>query len=457
MTKGKRFLLIVFSILVIGSSFWVFFSYFSKKQTQETNELLPKAPVVVVRAQLLNRKLQYYGTVVFSKKYDVYSKIKERIQTLKIEKGDRVRKGQLLVKLDDKEILLEMEKAQNEMARRQLDLNIAKESLEESSREIRKKLRSIEVLRKEKQGKELEIANMEKILSNKAELVKVGGFSEESYRQLETQYQQLLLDYEKIKDQLFAGEIGFRKSDLPVELRSKWKGDSLVENEELFVQYHTRIERLSLEKLQKEIEAYQLTYKQLQMQYENTFIYAPADGEVAERYMTEGEIALPDKPLLVIIDRGKSFIEFSVPESEINMVKVGSMVEAKVGGRTYKTRVDRIYPLVDEKTRMAMARCIFYPGQGEVYPGMFVVVAVEAGTRISVFELPASSIVERKDNQARVYIVNSDGIVVGRWVVIDSVVENRVYVTSGLSEGERVIRENVAQYKEGIKVIGVSL
>jgi multidrug efflux pump subunit AcrA (membrane-fusion protein) len=448
----RKFIIILILISIIAGIFTVFFIPKKSLESHEEEKLLPRAKVKAVKIEKIKKRMRYYGNVTFSKKFEIYPKLKEKIKAIYVDKGDKVRKGQLIVKLEDSEILMEMEKAKNEVEKKKIDLAIAQQALEEAERDVRRRIRSIQSIEKDKESKELEIKNMEKILSNKSELVKVGGFSEESYRQLENQYNQLLLEYDKIKEQLKASKIGFSLEDVPYSMKQLVKKGGILENEDLFVNIHTRAEKLQIEKLKKEIEASEIVFKQLEMQYKNTFIYSPGDGEVAERFMYEGEFAFPDKPLLLIIDRAKCFVEFNVPESELLQIKRGETVNIKIGTQEYNAKVDRVYPIMDEKSRMATVRSILPVQDSYLLPGMFAIVSLFSSVEMQVFVLPVESILERKDKEGKVYIVNPNNYVIGRWVTIDSIEEDKAYVSSGLSENEYVIISTPSQYKEGMKV-----
>lgn len=454
--KLKRIILVLgFLVTIIGSFLTVF--YISKNLSgigddREGEKLIPKVKIILVKKEYIRKKYRYYGSVVFAKKFEIFPKLKERIRKVYVEKGDSVKKGQLIVKLNDEELLLEMDKARNELEKKKIELKIGEENLIQIEREIKKRIRSILVLEKEKESKELEIENMLKILSNKNELVKVGGFSEESYRQLENQYQQLIVSYEKVKKELESSKIGFDLKDIPDNLKSNFKGN-LIENENLFIELHTRSERLQLEKLKKELEAYEISYKQLEMQYKNTFIYAPDNGEVADKYFFDGEIAFPDKPLLLIIDKSKTFIEFSVPERELDSIKVGSKLKILIGEKEYDSFVDRIYPLIDEKTRMATLRCEIKSKNNNLLPGMFAIIDFFSVKEKEVFKVPIDALMDRKENEAKIYVVNQNDYIVGRWITIDSVDEEYAYIISGIENNEKVVISNPAQLKEGTRVM----
>ncbi len=106
------------------------------------------------------------------------------------------------------------------------------------------------------------------------------------------------------------------------------------------------------------------------------------DGVVIEKHIAVGEISSDDVSAFVIADLDTVWINLSLFQLHLPLVRVGQkvVVRADVGTASKAGEISYISPIVDEHTRTATARVVLDNMTGEWRPGLFVEGRIEVGT-----------------------------------------------------------------------------
>ncbi len=178
-------------------------------------------------------------------------------------------------------------------------------------------------------------------------------------------------------------------------------------------------------------------------------ISAPFAGVVTARSVEPGNLAAPGAPLLTIEREGAYRLEASVDESKLQFVRLGQTVEVALEAldRSLTARVTEIVPAVDAAARANIVK-IDLPAMPNLRSGMFGRARFPIGTH-NVIAIPASALVER--GQLQSVFVSEDGFVHSRLVTTGKRQPDALEVLSGLSEGEKVVR-NAGGLSDGARV-----
>ena len=186
----------------------------------------------------------------------------------------------------------------------------------------------------------------------------------------------------------------------------------------------------------------------------NTKIVAPASGKVAERNARVGDVTSPSQPLFRIIDKGRLELRLKVHETDLAQIRPGQSVTI-TSGRDSKLsvqgKVREIDPQVNEESREAIVK-VDLPASDSLKPGMFLqgVITTSSATGLTV---PAKAVLPQPDNSAIVYKLQADGTVKAQPVQQGEIMSgDRVEIKSGLSPGDRVVVKGAAFLKDGDKV-----
>lgn len=190
-------------------------------------------------------------------------------------------------------------------------------------------------------------------------------------------------------------------------------------------------------------------WKRAQVELEKSFMRAPFDGVVSERYARLGQRVVQDDnaPLFRITALEPLLARFYLPEARLGELRVGDAVTARAStgpARDYEGRVIWISPVVDAAsgTFQVLAEVIRPAGDPLLRPGLSVKVRLplDAGRAAPAVQRAALSGGESllEGSQARLFVVE-EGRAILRLVRVGATRDQQVEILSGLMEGDQVI------------------
>ena len=179
-----------------------------------------------------------------------------------------------------------------------------------------------------------------------------------------------------------------------------------------------------------------------------TRITAPIEGRVTRKLAGEGDLAVPGKPLFEIETRGVPRFEVDLPETLVELVKLGDRMVVEVSGSAgvMEGTVMEMAPAGDAGSRTFRMKLALPEGAAAMRSGRFGRVAVPVG-KVKRLVVPEAAVVKR--GQMEVVMVVREGRAVMRLVTTGRVAGGRVEVLSGLEAGERVVATGVERVREG--------
>lgn len=373
---------VVISILLTG---FVGFSYLKKDKTRI--EVLETD--VVTRGDIREVLVE---TGIIQLQVGAQVKIGARatgvITEMRVKVGDQVKKGDLIAKIDSREIInsINLTKAQ---------LSKVKANLEQINNTYPKKINEL------KQELEYASSNLKRL-----ERLLLDDFTtKDAYEQAKTKYNVLLSNYER--------------TTLEFESQKKILQASIKELEEQLKQYETRY-----------------TYHE---------IYAPIDGVVASVTAQEGETVvtgLQVANLVTIIDPTQLELWIYVDETDIGKVKVGQQVEFTVDAynKTFYGTITSIQPqpvVKDNITYYIATLPIKKEDTIYLKPQMTAYIKIITNTKDNVLLVNNAAIKFDKGNQVVYKIYEKDKVEKTR-VKIGIRGEEKTEIIEGLNEGDVV-------------------
>lgn len=110
--------------------------------------------------------------------------------------------------------------------------------------------------------------------------------------------------------------------------------------------------RETLVQLDAEVAAAAANIKYIRTMIAKSRVTSPIDGRVIERYLDEGEVVMPEKPIAVIADTTRLRINAEVDETDIGRLHLGDMAEVSAyayPGKVFKARVEEIAGYVGKR------------------------------------------------------------------------------------------------------------
>ena len=355
-----------------------------------------------------------FGSLSFLSKVDIASPQEAVIKKLYFREGDFARQGALIIQLENPQINLAVERAENSYSQALAARNLADSRLLEGIFQAEAQLRVLE-----KADAELELAkrkwneNNRKHL-NQETLYDAGGIHTEailvSRFTLDTEREQI----ELMERELDIRRIGCRDQDL-VKAGINVPQDS-AEKQNALIGLMTSGLRAELEAAAARLEAAEKELASANIALAELTIRSPASGIVGARYLEERERVKPQDKIISLIDIDSLYAIFPVREKDA--LRIGKGMNASVlidgTGEIKAGFVDLVYPQADSRSLSFLVRVLLrdigVSDANRLKPGMFARVTVNIGPPAEAVFVPESSVFNQKNDEGNVFIVNGSSL-----------------------------------------------
>lgn len=173
-------------------------------------------------------------------------------------------------------------------------------------------------------------------------------------------------------------------------------------------------------------------------QLTDTTIAAPFDGGIQERKADPGEYLTIGSPLLTLVRLDPLRLRVEVSERDAMKVKAGQVVRFTLegDGQTFTGAVARLSPALDESTRMLRVEADI-ANEGRLRPGHFARAEVVTDSRAMVLAIPTNAISIFAGLEKA--FTMKEGKAVERRITVGQRIQGWMEVIAGLNPGEEVI------------------
>lgn len=183
-------------------------------------------------------------------------------------------------------------------------------------------------------------------------------------------------------------------------------------------------------------------------------VRAPFNGSVVRRNVNAGEYALPQSPLLSMVATEQLRLVLDVPEALITRLQTGMDVTFTVVGQAeeFHGKLTRISPTLDQTTRALRAEAVVNNKDGRLRAGMFVQShAVLPGKELALF-VPRTAVLSQS-GVSKVFVVSGDHVE-ERIVTLGERRPETVEIHGEVKPGDLVVTKNVDKLTDGTRVDG---
>ncbi len=403
MAMSKKVLTVFLLIAIVGLA--VYFLFFRNTQNPDSKEssdpdlterektsdaAIPVRVADVIRGDLVI-KLRSPGEAVTHLKIDIKAEIPGKIKNIYVEESQHVKKGDLLLELDDREYRLDLESNDADRLRKLSELLLEQRFGQDEPSDENNSNSRIRALTEEY-----------KKLST---LYQKGQISRDEYEKKTKKIEWELIASGQKKDEVIAAVKGLTQAEIMVKKS-----------------------RLTLEK---------------------TKIRAPFSGIITNIQVSPQENIASGRDLFTLVNINRIQVHAKVLESEIGKIKVGREVDLRFAAypqRIIKGRVVAISPLVNPEDKTCKAIIDVENPNEMIKPGMHSDVEIAAEIHKDRLLVPQDAILTRSGRKL-VFVVE-DGL--AKWKYIKTGLENREFVE--ILEGEEpggVIQEGMKVLVEG--------
>jgi multidrug efflux pump subunit AcrA (membrane-fusion protein) len=422
-----------------------------------------------------------FGTLSFLTKVDIAAPQDGRIKNLFFREGDMVERGAPVVLLENSQIGLAVERAENNYSQAKAARDLAGSRLLEGEFQAEAQILAIEKAEAELARTKRKWEEDQRKHLNQEALFQAGGIHTEAILagrfSLESEWQQILI----MEKELEIRRIGCRDSDLAaagfaVPLDAAGRRRSLVSLMTASLRAELDAAGARLAAAEKELISARIAQEEL-------LVLSPAAGVIGARYFEEGERVRAEDKMLTLMDTASLYAIFPVREKDALRIEKGMQALVRIDGtgESREGRVDLVYPQADSQSLSFLVRVLLpggaagdsesETGGGELKPGMFARVQVTLGPPRRVVAVPESSIISKQGSEGIVFVINGN-ILSERKVSLGPVLGDSSTrggdssarggnssahggereITAGLGAGELVVLRPEADLREGTYV-----
>lgn len=384
-------------------------------RTEDPTSANTPAAVEVTTATAIKRDLPRFfeatGSLAGDQQTDVAPQTSGKVVEVGVDIGSVVRRGQLLVKLDDAELKLHVDQAVTQVEQAKANVRQAEEKIGLKPGQAFDPNRVAEVA-----AAKVTFDLAEKNLQRAEKLIESGDVSRSFYD-----------DQRARRDQL--------KEQYDVQLAQARQNYAAVE-----------VARTNVANMQA-----QLALARKNLSY--AIIPAPIDGFVTERTADLGEYVSPQAKVATIVRTNPLRIRIDIPEQAIPEVRVGQSVSITTSAwpdKSFAGRVARIAPNVSATSRTLTVEAEIENSSNALKPGQFATVRILQEKAEPAVLIPVRAIITEA-GVSRVFVIK-DGHAEQRLVQTGQTEGDLIVVKNGVKADERVATSGLERLSDGVAV-----
>jgi multidrug efflux pump subunit AcrA (membrane-fusion protein) len=373
------------------------------------------ASIAVSTAPAIMRQLPRFfeasGSLAPNEQSDVAAETSGKVAAVGVDMGSSVRRGQMIVKLDDVDFRIKIQQAQAQLdqAKATLRQNEAKIGLRPGQKFNPENVPEVAGAREA-----LDLA--EKNLRRYERLVETGDISRAAYDQQKSQRDQLAEQYQALIHQAQQNYAAVANAQAAVD---------------------AALTQVSLAKRN-------LGY---------TVVVSPMAGYVSDRPADVGEYVSPQQKVATVVNLNPLRVRIDIPEQAISQIHVGESVSVSVAAypdRSFSGHVARVSPSVTTASRTLTVEADVENPKAELKPGQFATVRILLPQTEAAVLVPQRSL--RTISGSTYVFVIKNGHAEQRLVQSGQTEGDLVELKSGVAADEVVATSNVDQLSDGVAV-----
>ena len=443
---------------------------FSRNIQDQMNEMMgTEDGTYTVDKQDVEQEITTSGTMIGIEKKAYTSPVTAKVEDIRVEVGQMVSKGDILLTYDSSKLGDDLEKvkiqAQSERAAGNASYEAANEAASKAS-EARKKVKD---LKSEIKKLEKEIAALSEKVSNYEEQIAAAKEQEDKDSDSEN------TDGEQVSEEKAASansvdqkaykkavsDLEKKNAELAKKQQSLAEQESIVAaNEDVKVSNSTKAQISAANQLSD----MNVNDAQESLDAAEAGITASASGIVESIDIVKGAYANETQTLMTIIDSDKIGVEFSISKDDLGAISKGQKARVVVSGNEYEGTVDFVSRVASGDMQMASGasqsmggaikgRIVLDDPDENIYIGVSAKVYIFVGKSEKALVIPYEALNTDIDGDF-VYIVNKENLIERKNVTIGIYSDEYYEVLEGLEEGDKVIRSVTSDMKQGDEYVG---
>ncbi len=340
------------------------------------------------------RGIEVVGSFEADDEVTISSQASGILDTVTVDVGTTVRKGQIIARLDQRELKLKVEQAEATLQQAEARLGLRRGEKFDPNRqpEVRQAKSAMERARYDWNAAQT--------------LVENGDISKQQYDVYQRAFEQAEARYQTALENVRNLEAVLEEKRASLALSKKLLGDA--------------------------------------------DILSPISGVVKEKLASTGEYLQPGKPVATIVKINPLRLHMEVPESFAGLIRSGMAVAVQVDAfadRELTGKIRRINPSLDEKNRSLIAEAEVANATGSLRPGMFARAQIVADAESIALMIPEKAVLSIAGVN-KVFVMQ-DGRASERAVKLGRRDGTLIEIIEGVKVGERVITSHMEKLQDG--------
>lgn len=170
-------------------------------------------------------------------------------------------------------------------------------------------------------------------------------------------------------------------------------------------------------------------------------VRSPINGVITDRPLYPGEMASTSTPLLTVMDISQIIAKAHIPQSDALLLHKGDQATITMAGleKPVAAKVSLVSPALDPNSTTVEIWVQAANPEQQLRPGMTAQIAITAQTMKNALVIPASALINAKEDAAQVMVVDAQNQAQSRDVKVGIQSGDRAQIVSGLKPGEVVV------------------
>ncbi len=389
------------------------------------NPPIARVTTVSPERMTIRRTTEEPGQIEAAETTPIYAKLAGYVESVAVDIGDKVKKGQVLAVL--------------RMPETEADLKVKRAMIEQAQSEKRQDEAMVEVSRAGVASAEAKVTEIQAGISRSdAEVAR--------WRSEFTRIEQLFREraqtgslLDETRNKLKAAESAQEEVRAQVKSAQASLAEAKARLEKARSDVQTAVSHIEVARFEAEHAEAMASYMK---------ILAPFNGVVSRRSVDTGHLTTPGASgeLLFIISRSDIVtITVGIPETDAPFVNPGDQARIRLQaleGRAFEGKVTRTAWALDAATRTLRTEIDLPNADDLLRPGLYAYATIIAEEHKDALTVPAAAIV--KDGEKSYCLTVADGRAKRREVMPGLVDGKRIEIVSGLNGGEKVVEANAA-------------
>jgi multidrug efflux pump subunit AcrA (membrane-fusion protein) len=194
-------------------------------------------------------------------------------------------------------------------------------------------------------------------------------------------------------------------------------------------------------------------YLGAEAQFSYSEIRSPIDGVITDRPLYPGEMASSSAPLITVMDLSSIIAKAHIPQSDALLLRNGDKATVTVPGlEAVPATVTLVSPALDPNSTTVEVWVQARNAKQLLRPGTTAQIAITAQTVHDALVIPPSALLNASGNKAQVMVVDAQSKASSRDVQTGIQGQEGVQIVAGLKEGEQVITQGAYGLPDKTKV-----